>query len=273
MENRTPPGSDRSDALTRLVQEALQQSGGQQDCFEGIWRGLQVTTRARDLSWLPSHEKLVVVDQAARIVARADVTQALLIDRGELGERLLEAGSDIVLIHNHLMGRGLSRNDLAQLTNPRVKAVIAVGHDGSLYAASLGEHLKSLRREEQPTAVTGGMSPSRTSVMEFVATAATQLGQQRRTVSIHDDVFFSHFDHVVSLVLGKAGAIDYRFVLGVRRQKSFRRFELEFTGLSDDIASHVAAEMKGRIPTRARDDSREPSRSPPSPDPETCARE
>ena len=47
----------------------------------------------------------------------------------------------VVLVHNHPANAGLSAADTQQLAKPGVAAIVAVGHDGSVFIASAGPRL------------------------------------------------------------------------------------------------------------------------------------
>jgi hypothetical protein len=114
------------------------------------------------------------------------------------------------------------------LTDPGVTAVIAIGHDGSLYAASIE--------------VRGPIS-----IVKFVRSAETEVRRQSANLGgIDEKVFLSQFEHLVSLVLGEAGVIRYRSVLVGARRNSFNQFREEFSRIIDEARQRVAASMMRR---------------------------
>ena len=104
--------------------------------------GRPLTTVGIETDREPS-EHLLVVSRDRQIVARREGgVQNVSVD-SELDRRLLMAGSDLTLIHNHPVGVGLSPDDLSHLAKPGVLAMVAIGHDGSVYIAAAGRHLSA----------------------------------------------------------------------------------------------------------------------------------
>ena len=49
-----------------------------------------------------------------------------------------------VLVHNHPSSVGLSAADIGQLSKPGVAAIVAIGHDGSVFVASAGRAMNRI---------------------------------------------------------------------------------------------------------------------------------
>lgn len=83
-------------------------------------------------------ERLLLVTLAGDTILEVDGVDQHVPASDDLNARLYGAGAGLVLIHNHPSSTGLSANDLMQLGKPRVSAVAAIGHDGSIYVAAAG---------------------------------------------------------------------------------------------------------------------------------------
>jgi hypothetical protein len=212
--------------LCTLVQQALQGLPPGVLTVDELLRRLQIVVRIpAALTHLPPHEQLVAVDRDGRVIGFADGTRSS-VDKDEALKRPLQTDEGVILIHNHPHERGLSVADLGQLTKVGVAAVIAIGHDGSLYGASI-----EVQRH--------------TSVMEFVRSAVTEVHRLgARAGAINEDVFLSQFEHVVSLVLGEARVIRYRSVLAGERRNSFNRFFEGFCRITNEARQKVAADVR-----------------------------
>lgn len=83
-------------------------------------------------------ERLIAVTSTGVIVGVVSGGDFTVTIAPALMERLDEPGADVVLVHNHPTSTSLSWADISFLTKPGVTAVVAVGHDGSVYAAMRG---------------------------------------------------------------------------------------------------------------------------------------
>ena len=211
--------------LCTLVQQALQGLPPGVLTVDELLRRLQIVVRIpAALTHLPPHEQLVAVDRDGRVIGFADGTRSS-VDKDEALKRPLQTDEGVILIHNHPHERGLSVADLGQLANGGVAGVIAIGHDGSLYAASV-----EVQRH--------------TSMMDFVRSAVTEVHRLGAGAgAIDKEVFLSQFEHLVSLVLGDAGVIRYRSALAGGRRESFNRFREEFSRVTDEARQRVAADV------------------------------
>ena len=83
-------------------------------------------------------EQLIAVTTSGALVGRIAGGDFSVTVVPELMARLDTPGADIVLVHNHPTSTSLSWADISFLTKPGVAAVVAIGHDGSVYAAMRG---------------------------------------------------------------------------------------------------------------------------------------
>jgi hypothetical protein len=82
-------------------------------------------------------ERVLFVDVAGETLLAVDGTEGRVATTPEVNA-WLSRHSDVILVHNHPAGTGLSENDLMHLTKPWLAAVAAIGHDGSVYVAARG---------------------------------------------------------------------------------------------------------------------------------------
>jgi hypothetical protein len=80
-------------------------------------------------------ERLLVVNTTGTVLTRRDGVSASVHVDSEVDSLLLRPGTAAVLVHNHPANVGLSGPDLHHLTKPGVAAVVAIGHDGSVFLA------------------------------------------------------------------------------------------------------------------------------------------
>jgi hypothetical protein len=83
-------------------------------------------------------ERLLLVNLAGETILQVDGQERRVAATAELNQRLFQKDLEIVLVHNHPSGTGLSAGDLIQLAKPAVSAVAAIGHDGSVFVAATG---------------------------------------------------------------------------------------------------------------------------------------
>jgi len=87
---------------------------------------------------LPRVERLLVVAPDGRIVEALDGTPSRVNLPQTVASLLSDAASQLTLVHNHPGNTSFSGADLAQLARPGVARVVALGHDGSAFEATLG---------------------------------------------------------------------------------------------------------------------------------------
>lgn len=180
--------------------------------------GLELDERGVD-RWLerlgatvagPPAERLLVVRPTGEdVLARRGSASLVRVD-AELDELLLQPGIGHVLVHNHPTSVGLSGPDLGQLAKPGVAAVVAIGHDGSVFAASAGRRMHPDFLESKQYA---------SAKAEVVKRLRAEWPSGSVSVALSD----AHLSHLVSLAMAKAGIIDYWFTLRGTGRESFDR--------------------------------------------------
>jgi hypothetical protein len=150
----------------------------------------------------------------------------------QLSPILADAAKPVLLVHNHPASTGLSESDLALLAHPGVRTVIAVGHDGSLYQASMNVRIDSASFER--------------SVYDVACTLLEEAMHWEK-VPFDPHIAQENFAHLVALVLARAGVIEYRAALAGSRRTLWDT-QLVF----DRIVRSVGDELKKRWERAAR---------------------
>ena len=172
---------------------------------KGIWRWLERLGVTRDGS---KTERLLAVDLTGRILMERHGDGSSVRVDPELDDQLLRRDIAIVLIHNHPESVGLSLEDLRHLHKPGVAAMIAVGHDGSVFAASAGPRFDLFLFANQHYPVT---------LAEIRRQLRREWPSGRLSVAASD----AHTSHLVTLALARARIIKYWFKLRGDSQLSY----------------------------------------------------
>lgn len=191
---------------------------GARDDLAGLLTSLHLTGAGTE-QWLdrlapagrtgrPAHERLIAVTVDGATVAIVDGTARRVPLGRALDARCLQPGAGIVLVHNHPHSLGLSADDLSQLAKPGVAAVVAIGLDGSLYAAAAARRFPGDAFRDL-----------------IYAPALAEAGQQMRheRAGLAEDDPGGWMPHLMGLALAEAGVIEYRATLAPDRQAAFDR--------------------------------------------------
>src|SRR5262245_35125573 len=184
-------------------------------------------------------ERLLAVTRDGRRIASRDGSRQHVPLGAEFDQQLLTAGAGITLVHNHPGSVGLSADDLLQLAKAGVVAVIAIGHDGSVYMAAAGPRFDRDRFEDLQYA------PVRAEVER-------KLREARASAAIAPAVSDAYQAHVVSLALAKAHVIEYRATLAPDRKGGYDRARV--------VLGPAAETASGRVPKITTDDIARKSR-------------
>jgi hypothetical protein len=167
-------------------------------------------------------ERLIAVTTDGRTVAEVEGEGGHVALGVALNARLRQPGADIVLVHNHPSSTGLSIDDLYVLAKPGVLAIVAIGQDGSVYAAAAGPRYPGDRFSDKVYA------PAR-------AAADRELRLNAPAENTTDLRPF--LAHVMSLALAQTRVIEYRATLGADQQVAFDRNRLSL-GRITAVAKH-----------------------------------
>jgi hypothetical protein len=156
-------------------------------------------------------ERLIAVTADGRAVAELEGAAAQVSLGATLDARLLQPDADIVLVHNHPSSSGLSMDDLGQLAKPGVLAIVAIGDDGSVYAAAAGPRFPGDRFRDYVYAP---------------AQAAAERELRFNAAAGNATDLRPFLPHVISLALAQVRVIVYHATLGADCQVAFDRDRL-----------------------------------------------
>ena len=116
---------------------------------------------------------------------------------------------------------------MQQLAKPGVAAIVAVGHDGSVFIASAGPRLNRVLVRGAAICTRPGRGQEE---------AASEWPSGRVSVAVSD----AHFSHLVTLALAKAGIVQYWFSLGGAGRESYEGARIVFS----QVVVGAAAQLK-----------------------------
>ena len=150
-----------------------------------------------------ARERLIVLDASGQVIRVVEGLEGRVEFPSDMAGMLASPEAQLTLVHNHPASNGLSPYDLVQLEKPGVHAVVAVGHDGSVYVAARGASYDAAIHPE--------------------AASAAQRLQRRERDPKKRAAFDQHFHHVMALALHDVRVIEYRSMLSLERRRSFDR--------------------------------------------------
>jgi hypothetical protein len=222
-----------------IVLAAGGRANGQQapQDLRGLVAGLGVTGRGVAM-WLerlgasdssqPAERLLALQLSGEPVLTRRGDASSVLVD-AELDEILLRHGRSIVLLHNHPSSVGLSGPDLGQLAKPGVAAVVAIGHDGSVFAAAAGPNMRGDFLESEQ-------------YVRAKSEVAARLRAEGASGGLSAVVRDMHTSHLVSLAMAKARIIEYWYSLRGRNRESFDQARVAL----NRVMVGAAARLDGR---------------------------
>lgn len=186
--------------------------------------------------WL---ERLGARDRETERLLATSLTGAVLMARdgggssvridSDMDRLLLEPAQPVVLIHNHPASVGLSAADLRQLGKRGLAAIVAIGHDGSVFMASAGPRLDRDFFEERQYAVASE---------EVLKALRTEWSSGKVPREASTDLV----SHLVTMALARAGVVRYWSRLRGAGRESFDRSRMVF--------SRVVVTAAGRLGSR-----------------------
>ena len=157
----------------------------------------------------PTERLLAVKETGERLFERHGGSSSVRVDP-ELDNTLRQPDMAVVLVHNHPTNVGLSVDDMGQLAKPGVAAIVAIGHDGSVFIAAAGPRFDRDFFEERQCALASADVAKRLRV---------EWASRRVSVAASD----AHFNHLVTLALAKARMVQYWFNLRGIDRESYER--------------------------------------------------
>lgn len=160
----------------------------------GVWRwldrlGAEDGSRAERLLALESTGKILIERRGDDSTVRVDP---------ELDDLLLRPGAGIVLVHNHPASVGLSLADLRHVHKPGVVAVVAIGHDGSVFIAAAGPRFDHSGAADLHYPV---------ALAEIRDRLRREWPSGRLSIAASD----AHTSHLVTLAFARARVVQYWF--------------------------------------------------------------
>ncbi len=153
------------------------------------------------------HERLLAVSPEGRVLRALDGSETTVVVTPEFDGDLMREDAAIVLVHNHPSSTSLSQQDLAQLDKPGVATIVAIGHDGSVYAA---------RRTSQAAR---RCNPDCYAAVRQAVSKALRLELPRmKPTEIEAESFATH---LVMLALARAGYVEYVDAMAPARRAAF----------------------------------------------------
>jgi hypothetical protein len=175
----------------------------------------------------PSAERLLAVTPTGERLMERDGGRSSVSVGVEMDTLLRQEGRYVVLIHNHPSNAGLSAADIGQLAKPGVAAIVAVGHDGSVFVAAPGRR----------------MDPDHVEDRQYAQASAEVTRRLRRDWPLEHVPFAiadAHLNHLVARALAGTGVIDYWFALRGTSRDSYERARLVF----GQVVAGTTAQLK-----------------------------
>jgi len=189
----------------------------------GVWRwldrlGVNGDSRSERLLALESTGKILIERHGDDSSVRVDP---------ELDSLLLRPGAAVVLIHNHPASVGLSLADLRHVYKPGVAAMVAIGHDGSVFIASAGPRFDHSGAADLHYPV---------AMAEIRDRLRREWPSGRLSIAASD----AHTSHLITLALARARIVQYWFKLRGGSLTSYQGTQFTF----NRIAALGAARLK-----------------------------
>jgi hypothetical protein len=174
-----------------------------------------------------STERLLAVSVTGELLMERDGGRSLVPVGAALDRLLLQPDRSVVLIHNHPSNTGLSVADIGQLARPGVVAIVAVGHDGSVFVAAPGRRMDPDHLEEQQCVQAS---------VEVIRRLRRDWPSSHLPLAIAD----AHLSHLVAQALAHAGVIDYWAALRGSSRDTYDRARLVF----GQVVAGTTAQLK-----------------------------
>jgi hypothetical protein len=174
-----------------------------------------------------ARERLLAVTRDGLVVRALDGDAAHVKMTVDFDDELRREGAGLVLVHNHPSSSSLSGDDLSHLGKAGVAAVVAIGHDGSVYAAARGPRFDAL--------LCGGerYSAVREDVGKLLVREADAADVKR--------FLTESSTHLAALALARSRYLEYVARLAPDRQRSFERGRLVFGRVVASVSARLDA--------------------------------
>jgi hypothetical protein len=173
----------------------------------------------------PTERLLAVKITGERLFDRHGESSSVVVDP-ELDDARHRPGLAVVLVHNHPTNGGLSVADMGQLAKPGVAAIVAIGHDGSVFIASAGPRFDQDFFEKRQCTLASTDVAKRLRV---------EWASRGVSVAASD----AHFNHLVTLALAKAQMVQYWFNLRGPERASYELGRVAFGHITEGAAARL----------------------------------
>ena len=174
-------------------------------------------------------ERLLAVNFKGEVLmVRNGGNSSVRVD-SEMDDLLLTPGAAIVMVHNHPANVGLSLADLRHLAKPGVAAIVAIGHDGSVFIASAGPRFDRSWFADEQYAI---------ALAEIQMRLQVERPSGRLSIADSD----RHTSHLISLALARAGIVQYWFKFRGSSQHSYESARYVFTRIVAGAAQRLRQE-------------------------------
>jgi len=174
----------------------------------------------------PAAERLLVLSVAGGPLAVRTGNRSWVVIDGDLDRLLRTPGTSAILLHNHPSNVGLSAADIGQVSKPGVRAIVAIGHDGSVFVAAPGR----------------AMDPDGLEARQYVRAlneVTRRLRAEWPSVSVPVAVSDAHLNHLVARALAQAGIIQYWSDLRGDTRASYDLAQLAFNRVVAGAAAYL----------------------------------
>jgi hypothetical protein len=173
----------------------------------------------------PTEHLMAVSVSGERLSQRSGGSSSVRVDP-ELDDTLRQPSMAVVLVHNHPTNVGLSVADMGQLAKPGVAAIVAIGHDGSVFIASAGPRFDRNFFEERQCALAS-------------ADVAKRLRAEWTSGHVSVAASDAQFNHLVTLALAKARMVQYWFNLRGAERESYELGRVAFGYVTEGTAERL----------------------------------
>ena len=173
----------------------------------------------------PSAERLLAVTVTGELLRERAGGPSSVVVGAELDMLLFQPGRSVVLIHNHPSNSSVSAADIGQLARPGVAAVVAIGHDRSVFVAALRSRMDpDYLRDRQYT------------LAQFEVTRRLRTRSRGRVSMADSDALFTH---LIARALDKAGIIQYWFALRGTSRGAYETGRMVFGQVVESAAARL----------------------------------
>jgi hypothetical protein len=179
---------------------------------------------------LPSHERMMVVSPTGDVLGVVDGERDRVILPLDLTYDLNHEALRATLVHNHPDSVSLSGSDLFQLAKVGVERVVAVGHDGSVYEATVGAEFRAGDPVEYQYPI-------------LLRRLVDRLDREAQLSGGNLSALYPHTAHVLALILDRAGVVHYSARPSLDTWNLFQRYRSVIQRIVDSETARLEASL------------------------------